>query len=107
MSERSDEARARGMPLGETVETWDHELGVLTVAMRIIPAYGEGETRDAAIESLLDAVVDYCSVYQEHREAWSQLDPPEIQKLLDTLIGCSGDRQALRKALDLRPHPRL
>ncbi|MBT9177144.1 MAG: hypothetical protein DDT20_01474 [Firmicutes bacterium] len=82
-------------------ETTDDELGVITIAVADIPIYGEGVSREAAVHSLLDAAIDYTTVYRERIELFSHTDSPRTQALMIKLLRCEGDRVALRKALGL------
>ena len=82
-------------------ETVDAELGVTTVAVEEIPVYGEGQTREEAIQSLLDATLDYAEVYLERIELFSHTDSPKTQGLMIRLLRCREDRQAIRQTLGI------
>jgi antitoxin (DNA-binding transcriptional repressor) of toxin-antitoxin stability system len=81
------------------VETEDDELGVVTLAVEEIPVYGEGATRKEAVVALVDAVLDYCDVYQERIELFSHMDSPRTQGLMLKLLRCGNDRDAIRHEL--------
>jgi len=84
-------------------EATDDELGVITIAVTEIPIYGEGKCHEEAIESLIDAAVDYSAVYLSRIELFSHIDPPRTQGLMLKLLRCEGDRAAIRQALHLPP----
>lgn len=84
-----------------TAETLDPELGVITIAIDEIPVYGEGQSHDEAIQSLIDAVLDYTAVYEERIELFSRTESPRTQGLMLKLLRCSQDREAIRQALGL------
>lgn len=82
-------------------ETEDAELNILTIAVKEIPVYGEGSSKEEAIEALTDAVLDYLSVYEERIELFNQVDTPETQGYVLKLRRCGTDRQAIRETLGL------
>lgn len=80
-------------------EETDEELGVLTISVDEIPIYGEGRSREQAVESLVDAALDYARVYEERIELFSHVDSPLTQAHMLKLLRCGGDRAALKQAL--------
>ncbi|MGE5527754.1 MAG: hypothetical protein ACM3X6_01245 [Patescibacteria group bacterium] len=82
-----------------SIETRDDELGVTTIALEDLPVYGEGTTRAVAIESLVDAVLDYTAVYKEKIELFSKIDTPVQQGRMLKLMRCGGDRDAIKRAI--------
>lgn len=82
-------------------QTEDQELGILTISVKEIPVYGEGHSVAEATESLVDAVLDYSSVYAQHIELFSHVDTPETRGYMLKLMRCGSDRQAIKKALGL------
>lgn len=82
-------------------ETEDDELNRITILVEEIPVYGEGSSRAEAVETLIDAVLDYLNVYVERIELFSQIDSPKTQGLILKLRRCGHDRQAIRAALGL------
>lgn len=83
------------------VESEDQELGLVTISVKEIPVYGEGRSREQAIESLLDAVLDYRLVYEENIQLFSRVDSAETRGLMLKLMRCGDDRQAVGAALGL------
>jgi len=81
------------------METRDDELGVTTIAVREIPVYGEGPTREEAIVSLVEAALDYSEVYREKIELFSRADTPEQQGLMLKLMRCGTDHEAIKRTL--------
>jgi len=81
------------------IESFDYELGIYTLAIDEIPPYGEGKTKEEAIESLLDAIHDYCDAYLYRLEVYSVLDTPTQRALMLKLIRCGEDRKAILHAL--------
>lgn len=82
-------------------ERRDDELGILTISVKEVPIYGEGHSREEAIESLVDAALDYSSVYEDRIELFSRVDSPETQAHMLKIIRCRGDRGAVRQVLGL------
>lgn len=79
------------------VETSDEELGIVTIAVDELPGYGEGNTREEAVNNMIDFVIEYCSVCSEDKEFLQRQDPLIVTKLL----ACKGDRAALCNLLGL------
>lgn len=82
-------------------EEWDEELGVVTISVDEIPIYGEGNTQQEAINSLVDAAIEYTSVYQEKIDLFSRTDSPMVQAFMVKLIRAGEDRQAVQEALGI------
>ena len=81
------------------VEELDEELGLLTISVAEIPIYGEGQGREEAAESLVDAALDYSRVYEERIELFSRVDSALTQAYMLRLLRCGGDRIAIGHAL--------
>lgn len=79
------------------VETSDEELGIVTIEVDELPGYGEGNTREEAVNDMIDFILEYCSVCSEDKEYLQQQDPLIVTELLT----CKGDRAALRTLLGL------
>ncbi len=82
-------------------EELDAELGVTTVSVSEIPIYGEGASRESAIQSLIDTALDYKAVYLEKIESFRLADSAAVQALMLKLIRCGDDRASIRQALGL------
>jgi hypothetical protein len=83
----------------ETVEEgYDHPF---TISVNEVPLYGTGTTREAAIENLIDATIEYVEIYQEKMEVFNKVDSPQSKMYMLKLIRCGNDRDAIRKAYGL------
>ena len=83
-------------------ETIDAGLdNVITIAVNELPVYGEGKTREAAIEDLLETVIEYVDIYLNQIDLFSRIDTPKKQAYMLKLIRCGKDKSDLRKALGL------
>ena len=58
----------------------DPEQGGFTACIPDIPAYGEGETEDEAIEDLREALRAYVETFGVE-EAMSRVNPPRVRQL--------------------------
>lgn len=85
----------------KTIDTIDEELGIHTIALDGFPPYGEGKSREEAIESLTDAVIDYCDVYIYRADVYRKMDSASNRAFMLKLIRCGSDRDAIRHTLGL------
>lgn len=79
------------------IETLDEKLGVVTIAVDELSGYGEGNTRDEAVNDMLDFIMEYCSICSEDKEFLQRQD----QLIVSKLLACKGDRAVLRILLGL------
>lgn len=79
----------------------DEELNVWTVAADEIDMYGEGSTKEEAIEDLLDAIVHFCKIYAEKIELYAVLDSAEKKAYMRKMLRCENDREKIRKVIGL------
>lgn len=85
----------------KVTDVFDEKQKVYTVALDGFPPYGEGKTREEAVESLVDTVIDYCGVYVERAEVYRKLDTALDRAFMLKLIRCGEDREAIRRELGL------
>lgn len=52
------------------VEAPDEDVGGLTIAIPNLPIYGEGNTREEAVEDLIDAIIEFREAYLENLELY-------------------------------------
>lgn len=64
----------------------DADLGGFTARVPDIPAYGEGETEDAAIADLREALAAYVETFGVE-DAMSRLNAPSSLRVLDLQLG--------------------
>ncbi len=77
----------------------DEELATYTVVLNEIDLYGEGNTADAAIEDLLDSIIQFLAIYIEKIDIFSKVEPDTKQLFLLKLLRCNGDREKIKKAI--------
>ena len=77
----------------------DQEIGVHTVSIPEIDIYGEGNTKEAAIDNLIDSILEFLNIYVEKLDMFSKVESDQKQLFLLKLLRCHGDRILMRKAL--------
>ncbi len=80
---------------------FDKEIGIHTVSLPEIDLYGEGPTLEAAINNLLDSVLEFLSIYVEKLDMFSKVESDQKQLYLLKLLRCHGDRDLIQKELGL------
>lgn len=80
-------------------ETSDDVVGGLTIAVPHLPIYGEGNTREEAIEDLIDAVIEFREAYLENLELYKRSESLDNKIVMLKLLRCGNDREAIRAAL--------
>ena len=81
------------------VETPDENLGGLTIAIPNLPIYGEGNTREEAVEKLIDAVIEFREAYLDNLELYKRSESLDNKIIMMKLLRCGNDREAIRAAL--------
>lgn len=82
-------------------EEFDEELGVYTVSVDDINVYGEGASKDEAVEDLLNSINEYAAIYIEQIDVFSRIEDVTKQGYMLKIIRCEGDSVKLRKVLGL------
>lgn len=82
-------------------EEFDEELGVYTISADEINIYGEGRTKDEAVENLLTSIIEYAVIYVEQIDLFSRVEDATKQGYMLKIIRCEGDREKLKKVLGL------
>lgn len=77
------------------------ELGGLTITIEELPIHGEGETREEAVESLIDAVIEFCEAYSDSLEIRRAMNSEQC-KLVSLLLGGVGNRAKISKMIGLK-----
>lgn len=80
---------------------FDEEIGIHTVSLPEIDLYGDGTTLEAAINNLLDSVLEFLAIYVEKLDMFSKVESDQKQLFLLKLLRCHGDRDAIKKVLGL------
>lgn len=76
---------------------FDKEIGIHTVSLPEIDLYGEGPTLEAAINNLLDSVLEFLHIYVEKLDLFSKVESDQKQLYLLKLLRCYGDKDLIRK----------
>lgn len=77
----------------------DEELAVYTVALNEIDLYGEGDTKEKAIEDLITSIIEYLTIYIDKIDMFSRVESETKQVYVLKLLRCNGDREKIRKAI--------
>ena len=80
---------------------FDEEIGLHTVSLPEIDLYGEGPTVEAAINNLLDSVLEFLSIYVEKIDLFSKVESDQKQLFLLKILRCHGDRDSIKKVIGL------
>jgi predicted RNase H-like HicB family nuclease len=82
--------------------TPDERLGGYTIEIvELGSIYGEGETKQDAIENLISNIIEYLQVYLQKIDLYSIVEPIKTRVYVLKLLRCDGDRDKIRKALNL------
>ncbi len=77
----------------------DEDLAVYTVALNEIDLYGEGDTKEIAIEDLITSIIEYLTIYVDKIDMFSRVESEAKQVYVLKLLRCNGDREKIRKAI--------
>ncbi len=80
---------------------FDEEIGIHTVSLPEIDLYGEGPTLEAAVNNLLDSVLEFLTIYIDKLDIFSKVESDQKQLYLLKLLKCHGDRDLIKKAIGL------
>ncbi|MEA4924248.1 MAG: hypothetical protein VB084_02965 [Syntrophomonadaceae bacterium] len=80
---------------------FDEEIGIHTVSLPEIDLYGEGPTLEAAINNLLDSVLEFLTIYVDKLDIFSKVESDQKQLYLFKLLRCHGDRDSIKEAIGL------
>lgn len=83
------------------VPEYDEELGIYTIALNEIDIYGEGHSKQEAIDDLLDSLQEYLSIYYEQIGLFTKLEPVDKQLYMLKLLRCNGDVNLMRNTIGL------
>lgn len=78
---------------------FDDELRVYTVSLNEIDLYGEGETVEAAVEDLINSILQFLAIYVEKIDLFSKVESEIKQLFLLKLLRCNGDKESIKKAI--------
>lgn len=82
-------------------EEFDEELGVYTISADDINIYGEGNTKDEAIEDLINSILEYTAIYIDQINLFSKVEDITKQGYMLKVIRCGNDKEKLKKVLGL------
>lgn len=82
-------------------EEFDEEIGVYTISADDINIYGEGSTRDNAVEDLINSINEYTAIYIEQIDMFSKVEDVTKQGYMLKIIRTGGNRQKLMKVLGI------
>ncbi len=82
-------------------EEFDKELKGWTISVNELNLYGEGATKEEAIEDLLDSILEFAEIYLEKVDLYSKVEPIETQIYMLKVLRCRGNEDVLRKELGL------
>ena len=81
----------------DIVKTYDEEYDAWTVAIENnINLYGEGKTREEAVENLIDSAIDYAIVYKEKSDLFCRIENLDKIVFYIRILICQGDRDKVR-----------
>jgi len=83
-------------------EEFDKELNGWTVWTVEVPMYGEGRTREEAIESLIDSLIEFSKIYLDEIEIFSKTESMEKQVFMLKILRCNGNKKLIAKELGIR-----
>ena len=83
-------------------EKFDKELKGWTISVNELNLYGEGATKEEAIEDLLDSILEFAEIYLEKVDLYSKVESIETQIYMLKVLRCQGSRDILRKELGLQ-----
>jgi len=80
----------------------DERIGGYSIEIEELGSiYGEGDTKETAVENLVDNILEYLEIYLEKIDLYSQMESLETKIYVLKLLRCDGDREQIRKALNL------
>jgi hypothetical protein len=82
-------------------EESDKELGIVTVSVNELNIYGEGSTRNAAVNELLNSITELLNVYYEKYDLFSRIENPIKLEYYSFLFPYRDNREKLMEALGL------
>lgn len=77
----------------------DDELRMYTVSLNEIDLYGEGKTVEAAVEDLIDSILQFLAIYIEKLDLFAKAESEIKQLYLLKLLRCNGDIEKIKKAI--------
>ena len=83
-------------------EEYDAELDTFTISVLELNMYGEGKTREEAINDLLDSIVEFAQIYNEKIDLFSKAESVEKQVYMMKILRSVSDRNSLKKELGLQ-----
>ena len=64
--------------------------------------YGEGKTREEAINDLLDSIIEFAQIYNEKIDLFSKVESVEKQVYMMKILRSQSDKNNLKKELGLQ-----
>ena len=86
----------------DVVQTYDEKHDAWTVALgNNINLYGEGKTREEAIEDLITSAIEYATLYKEKSDLFCKLENLDKLVFFTRILLCQGNRDKVRFLLGL------
>ena len=82
-------------------EEFDEELKGWTVWTVEVPMYGEGKTRDEAIDDLINSLVEFSEIYINEIEIFSKTESTEKQVYMLKILRCNGNKEMIARELGI------
>jgi len=83
-------------------EEYDKELKTFTISVLELNMYGEGKTREEAINDLLDSIIEFAQIYNEKIDLFSKVESVEKQVYMMKILRSASDKNSLKKDLGLQ-----
>lgn len=82
--------------------TFDEDLGVWTVSLDDLNLYGEGQSKNGAIEDLINSVLEYLQIYYANPEWFlSREETAPHYVYLRRIARCDGDKDTIKRLMGL------
>lgn len=82
-------------------EEFDKELKGWTISVNELNLYGEGTTKEKAIEDLLNSILEFAEIYLEKVDLYSRVESIEAQIYMLKVLRCQGSKDVLKRELGL------
>jgi hypothetical protein len=80
---------------------YDKELKIWTIALKDLNLYGDGYSENAAVEDLLDSVIEYAGLYLDKTSLFTKTESINKQVCMLKILRSINDRALLAKELGL------
>ena len=77
----------------------DKELEIYTVSLNEIDLYGEAHTVEAAVDNLIDSIIQFLAIYIDKIDIFSKAESEIKQLYMLKLLRCESDREKIKKVI--------